>query len=129
MPSTLSTTGHTEKLLAVCRELTDHLSAYAISADRFDEDALVACEKAERLMADARRALQAAVNAATPGSLDEWLRRANTYALSRYAIDAEEITGDLDRLRDGFREGYTPEETVRFYADKYDLDPADPWLR
>lgn len=41
------------ELIGLCRELTDHLSAYAISATNFDDDAFATCEKAERLLAEA----------------------------------------------------------------------------
>jgi hypothetical protein len=41
------------ELVASCRELTDHLNGYAIAAERFDEDAFIACEKAERLLVNA----------------------------------------------------------------------------
>ena len=43
------------RLLAVCRELTDHLSEYAISASVFDEDAFWTCQQAETLLSEARR--------------------------------------------------------------------------
>ncbi len=39
--------------MTLCRELTDYLSAYAISATNFDDDAFAVCEKAEWLLAAA----------------------------------------------------------------------------
>jgi hypothetical protein len=36
------------------RELTDHLTGYAISATNLDDEAFATCMKAERLMFDAR---------------------------------------------------------------------------
>jgi hypothetical protein len=44
----------TQELLHTCRLLTDHLSAYAVSATNFDEEAFIACEQAERLLYDAK---------------------------------------------------------------------------
>ena len=40
--------------LSLMRELTDHLTGYAISPTNFDDEALATCEKAERLMFDAK---------------------------------------------------------------------------
>lgn len=45
----------TDKLTASLRELADHLTGYAICATNFDEDAVIAVEKAERLLADAEK--------------------------------------------------------------------------
>lgn len=55
MPTQTTPTGPQTQLVNSCRELTDHLSAYAISAGHFDEEAFMACERAERLLFDARR--------------------------------------------------------------------------
>jgi hypothetical protein len=43
-----------DRLIGVCRSLTDHLSAYAISAETFDEDSFISCERAERLLSELR---------------------------------------------------------------------------
>ncbi len=55
MSRTKNTTTGNQDLLRLCRNLTDHLSAYAISAGRFDEKAFYAVQQAERIMFDARR--------------------------------------------------------------------------
>lgn len=51
-PTTNGLPGQSD-LLALCRELTVHLTAYAISATHFDDEAFAACERAERLLFDA----------------------------------------------------------------------------
>ena len=56
MPNTVPPPALTQQLLASCRELADHLHAYTFTPDAavYDEDAVIAIERAERLLAQAR---------------------------------------------------------------------------
>lgn len=53
--NTPTTTPLLVRLTAVCRQLIDQLAEHALSADNFDEDAFIACEMAETLLADVGR--------------------------------------------------------------------------
>ena len=56
-PPPLTAENLVPRLLEVCRELADHLNAYAISGENFDEDAFWSCQKGETLLFEARRLL------------------------------------------------------------------------
>ena len=51
----------------------------------------------------------------------QWLKQANDYALRTYNIDAHDIVGDEDMLKDSYEAGEAPEECVDYFATKYQL--------
>ena len=51
----------------------------------------------------------------------QWLKQANYYALRTYNIDAHNIVGDEDMLRECYECDETPEECVDYFAKKYRL--------
>ncbi len=59
-------------------------------------------------------------------SYDEWLKRADDYAMTTYSIDALEVVGDQDRLKTSYKAGEQPETIVEYYAEKYGLDKFSP---
>ena len=54
-PPPLTRENQLDRLLALCRELADHLNAYAISSENFDEDAFWSCQKANTLLFESAR--------------------------------------------------------------------------
>jgi len=54
-PPPLTRENQLDRLLALCRELADHLNAYAISSENFDEDAFWSCRKANTLLFESER--------------------------------------------------------------------------
>ena len=55
MTNTSTSTALLPKLVTIARHLTDHLAAYAFDAENFDEEAFLACEMAETLLAEIGR--------------------------------------------------------------------------
>ena len=79
MTSTPTSPALLPQLLACCRELADHLHAYTFTPDAavYDEDAVIAIERAERLLHEAQHPT-----------------RPSEQTQARPAEDDEEICGD-----------------------------------
>jgi len=51
----------------------------------------------------------------------KWSSQLDRYMIKKYALSIELSGWDDERLRRHFDDGDTPEETVEFYAEKFDF--------
>ena len=58
----------------------------------------------------------------------KWRSRLDRYMIKKYALSIKLSGWDDQRLRRHFDDGDTPEETVEFYAEKYDLVSREDFL-
>ncbi len=58
----------------------------------------------------------------------KWRDRLDRYMIKKYALSIELSGWDDEKLRRHFDDGDTPEETVEFYAEKYDLVSREDFL-
>lgn len=57
-----------------------------------------------------------------------WKRAVDEIMKRDYAIDADDAGIDDDELARHFADGGTPEDFVRWFAEKYDLDRCDSYF-
>lgn len=58
----------------------------------------------------------------------KWRSRLDRYMIKKYALSIELSGWDDDKLCRHFDDGETPEETVEFYAEKYDFVSREDFL-
>jgi hypothetical protein len=61
-------------------------------------------------------------------SISEWRRRVDALMKRDYAIDTVDAGLSDEEIARHFADGDTPEEFVRWFAEKYDLDRRDSYF-